>query len=176
MDSKISLGNTEKGSRSFIKFSSLFQKKFLVGSPDDPARMHFQEEKNTKRIKNMSQTTAEKSTLVCDPMVPYLTVSNAAKAIDFYQRAFNATVADRREDKGKIIHAHLRLFNGGQIMLADRFPEFGQHSKTPEELSGSAVHMHLMITNHNIDEIWAQAVKEGAVVKMELANQFWGDR
>ena len=56
---------------------------------------------------------------------PYLTVDGAAKAIEFYGKAFGATESQRMpaEDGKRIMHAELGI-NGAVVMLADHFPEY----------------------------------------------------
>ena len=108
--------------------------------------------------------------------VPYLVVSNAAAAIDFYKKAFGAQELARHAAPGtnKLMHAHL-VINGGNLFLADDFSsQMGGKSETPEALGGSPVTFHLHVDN--ADVAWAQAVAAGAKVTMPLADQFWGDR
>jgi PhnB protein len=96
---------------------------------------------------------------------PHLTVDNAAAAIDFYVKAFDAVEIGRvpRPD-GKLVHAALRI-NGFLVMLADDFPEMsGGQSMTPASLGGTPVTIH------------QRAVDAGATVVMPLEDQFWGDR
>jgi PhnB protein len=103
------------------------------------------------------------------PLIPYLVVSDAASAIDFYKDAFGAVELARHHagDSPMISHAHL-LINGGSIMLSDDFSEMmGGQSMTPEAL-------HLQLAD--VDALWDRAVAAGATVAMELADQFWGDR
>jgi PhnB protein len=110
------------------------------------------------------------------PLIPYLVVSNAAAAIDFYKDAFGATELARHHagDSPLIAHAHL-LINGGSIMLSDDFSiMMGGESMTPEALHGSPVTLHLQVAD--VDSLWNRAVAAGAKVTMELADQFWGDR
>ena len=54
------------------------------------------------------------------PLIPYLVVSDAAAAIDFYKAAFGAIELTRHtaDASPQISHAHL-LVNGGSIMLSD---------------------------------------------------------
>jgi hypothetical protein len=55
----------------------------------------------------------------------YLSVRNAAEAIDFYIKAFGVKEKFRlTEPSGRIGHAELD-FNGATLMLADEFPEYG---------------------------------------------------
>lgn len=107
---------------------------------------------------------------------PYLVVSNAAAAIDFYTRAFEAQEIARHAAPGtdKIMHAALVL-NGGYIFLADDFSaSMGQKSETPESLGGSPVTFNIQVDD--ADAAWGKAVRAGASITMPLADQFWGDR
>jgi PhnB protein len=107
---------------------------------------------------------------------PYLVVSNAAQAIDFYKNAFGAEELVRHPAPGtdKLMHAHL-VVHGGHLMLCDDFSDqTGRKSETPQSLGGSSVTFHLHVDD--ADAAWAQAVAAGAVVTMPLADQFWGDR
>jgi len=107
---------------------------------------------------------------------PYLVVSNAKAAIDFYKQAFGAVELERHSAPGgdKLMHAHL-VVNGGHLMLSDDFTaQRGAKSETPEALGGSPVTFH--IQTEKADDVWAQAVGAGATVLMPLVDQFWGDR
>jgi PhnB protein len=107
---------------------------------------------------------------------PYLVVSNAAAAIDFYKNAFEAVELVRHSAPGtdKLMHAHL-VIHGGHLMLSDDFSsQMGGKSETPEALGGSPVTLH--IHTDDADGVWAKAQAAGAEVIMPLADQFWGDR
>ena len=107
---------------------------------------------------------------------PYIVVSNAAAAIDFYKKAFGAEELVRHSAPGtdKLMHAHL-VVHGGHLMLSDDFSsQMGGKSETPEALGGSPVTFHLQVDD--ADAAWKQAVDAGANVTMPLADQFWGDR
>jgi len=105
-------------------------------------------------------------------VTPYLTVRGAAKAIDFYKRAFGAQERGVLPmPGGKIGHAELMIGNS-IVMLADEFPEMGNHS--PEGLNGSPVGLALYV--ENVDEVFNRAVKAGATVKEPVSDKFWGDR
>jgi PhnB protein len=107
---------------------------------------------------------------------PYLVVSNAAAAIDFYKNAFGAVELARHPAPGtdKIMHAAL-VINGGNVMLSDDFSsQHGGKSQTPEALGGSPVTFNLQVDDANA--AWDRALAEGATVAMPLADQFWGDR
>jgi PhnB protein len=108
-------------------------------------------------------------------LTPYLTVSNAAAAIDFYKKAFGAEELSRHlaPDGKCLMHAHLKVL-GMDLMLADDFPEHMGRSRTPEAFGGSPVTLHLH--TDDVNTLWANAVAAGAKVTMPLADQFWGDR
>jgi PhnB protein len=103
---------------------------------------------------------------------PYLIVKGAARAIDFYKKAFGATELMRMEQpNGKIGHAEIRI-GDSPIMLADESPEVG--ARSPETFGGSPVSILLYV--ENVDATFGQAVAAGAKVKRPVADQFYGDR
>ena len=107
---------------------------------------------------------------------PHIFVSNAAAAIDFYKKAFNAEELGRHlaPDGKRLMHAALKI-NGATLLLCDDFPEYrGGKGSTPEALGGSPVVLHLQVAK--ADPVFEQAVAAGAKVAMPLADQFWGDR
>ena len=111
------------------------------------------------------------------PITPYLVVSDAAAAVDFYKKAFGATQdgeAHVMPETNKIMHVRL-LINDGLIMLADDFSSMmGRPSETPQTLGGSPITLALNLTD--VQSFWDRAVAGGATVTMPLADMFWGDR
>jgi len=105
-------------------------------------------------------------------VTPHLVCADAAKAIDFYKKAFGAVEEGRLPGAdGKLMHAMIRV-NGSPIMLADEFPQWG--SLGPKALKGSPVTIHLYV--EDADAFVKRAVDAGAKVTMPVADQFWGDR
>ena len=105
-------------------------------------------------------------------LTPFLTVRDAARAIEFYKNAFGAI--DRGAAKGpdgKIMHAELMIGNS-IIMLSDEYPEFGALS--PQSSGGAGMGLHIYIDG--VDAAFDRAVKAGAQVTMPVSDQFWGDR
>ena len=102
----------------------------------------------------------------------YITVKEAAKAIDFYKAAFGATELFRLTmgSPDSIAHAEL-LINGTLIMLSEEFPGM---SKSPQSLGGSPVTFCLIVDN--ADAAFAKAVAAGATVLRAVADQFYGFR
>ena len=102
----------------------------------------------------------------------YLRVKDAARAIDFYQRAFGATEKFRlAEPTGRVGHAELD-FGGATLMLSDEFPEFG--IKGPQAIGGTSVSIHLHVDD--ADAVVERAVAAGATVVVPLRDQFYGER
>lgn len=107
------------------------------------------------------------------PFSPYLSVRDAAQAIDFYKTALGAVERFRLTDKtsGKVGHAEL-LIQGSLVMLAEENPQWG--NKSPATLGGTAVTFCLMVDN--ADAAFDRAVAAGASVIMPVADQFYGFR
>jgi len=105
-------------------------------------------------------------------VTPHLVCAGAAKAIDFYKKAFGATEEARLPGPdGKLMHAAIRI-GDSTVMLADEFPEWG--SVGPKALKGSPVTIHLYV--EDADKFVERAAKAGAKVTMPVSEQFWGDR
>jgi PhnB protein len=105
-------------------------------------------------------------------VTPYLTLDDAAAAIEFYKDAFGASERARMETPdGKIGHAELEI-GDSIVMLADAMPQ--STTKPPSELGGTSVGVFLYVKD--VDKVVAQAQKAGAAITQEVADQFWGDR
>ena len=105
-------------------------------------------------------------------VTPYLIVSGAAQAIDFYTRAFGATELMRMPDaKGRIGHAEIRI-GDSVIMLADEHPEMGYRG--PRALGGTSVSILLYVPD--VDAMFERAIKAGGKSQRPVADQFYGDR
>jgi uncharacterized glyoxalase superfamily protein PhnB len=105
-------------------------------------------------------------------ITPFMTVRDAARAIEFYKQAFGAKEKGvMKGPEGKVMHAEL-VIGDSIIMLADEFPEFG--SLSPQSTGGSGTGLHIYI--EDVDSAFDRAVKAGATVEMPVADMFWGDR
>lgn len=103
---------------------------------------------------------------------PYLCIKDAARAIDFYVKAFGARETMRMaQPDGRVGHAEIRIGNA-PVMLADEFPEMGFRS--PKTLGGSPV--NILVYVEDVDAFAKQAEAAGATIKRPLADQFYGDR
>src|SRR5260370_30153207 len=91
-------------------------------------------------------------------ITPYMTVRDAARAIEFYKQAFGAKEKGvMKGPEGKVMHAEL-VIGDSIIMLADQFPEFG--SLSPQGTDGSVAGLHIYI--EEVDSAFDHAVKAGA--------------
>jgi len=105
-------------------------------------------------------------------VTPSLVIAGAAKAIEFYKKAFGAEERSRfPAPNGTLMHAEIRI-GDSIIMMGDEMPEQG--GRGPKSLGGSPV--TLFIYQDNVDAAWKRAVDAGARVVMPLSDQFWGDR
>jgi PhnB protein len=105
-------------------------------------------------------------------VTPYLIIRDAARALEFYKKAFGATELMRfPAPGGKIGHAEIKI-GDGIVMLADESPEMGH--KSPQTLGGTAI--TLMFYVPDVDAQFAKAVAAGGTVKQALKDQFYGDR
>ena len=105
-------------------------------------------------------------------VTPYLIVRDAAKAIEFYKRAFGAKETMRLDGPdGKIGHAELAIGEGA-IMLSEEHPQMGFFG--PETLGGTPV--SLMFYVDDVDAQVEQAVAAGAKLTRPVRDQFYGDR
>jgi PhnB protein len=105
-------------------------------------------------------------------VTPYLIVRGAARALEFYKRAFGALELLRLDGPGgKLGHAEIRI-GDSPVMLADEFPEMG--SRGPHSYGGTAV--NLMVYVEDADATFRQAIAAGATEVRPLQDQFYGDR
>ena len=108
-------------------------------------------------------------------LVPHLVVDDAAAALDFYAKAFDAVEMARIPGpEGKLIHAAFQI-NGFMVFVNDDFPEFCEgKSSTPAALGGTSVTLHLH--GADVEGRFQRALDAGAAVVSPLEDQFWGDR
>jgi len=105
-------------------------------------------------------------------VTPYLIVSGAAKAIEFYKNVFGASEIMRMAaPSGKVGHAEIKIGDSA-IMLADEHPEMG--ARSPQSIGGSPVSLMLYI--EDVDAVFARALGAGAKQLRPVEDKFYGDR
>jgi PhnB protein len=103
---------------------------------------------------------------------PYLSVNDAAAAIEYYSEVFGAKERMRMDGPdGLIGHAELQI-GDSVLMLADPNPQ--SSSKPPKELGGTTSGLLLYV--EDVDAVVAKATEKGATVTMPVEDMFWGDR
>jgi len=100
-------------------------------------------------------------------ITPQLSIDGAAKAIEFYTKAFGAEVKDRAVDPSgkKVWHASLKI-GDSMIFVNDVFPDMGGTE------SSSSIWLYVS----DCDSAFERAVSAGAKPTMPVADMFWGDR
>ncbi len=100
-----------------------------------------------------------------------LTVDDAAKAIDFYKKAFGAEEKFRMPMGDRIGHAEIQI-GDSHVMLSDEWPDMNLLG--PNKRGGATA--SLMIYLEDVDQAFARALSVGAKEERAPADQFWGDR
>lgn len=104
----------------------------------------------------------------------HLAIKGAAKAIEFYKKAFNAEEIVRMAgpDGQSVMHAELKI-GDSILMLADESPQM-EHWKSPDSLNGTTVALSMYV--EDCDKAFQRAVDAGAKATMPPMDMFWGDR
>jgi PhnB protein len=106
-------------------------------------------------------------------VTPYLIAKDAAAAMDFYKKAFDATEIERITDAdGKVRHGEVKI-GDAPIMITDESREFPDY-QSPITRGGTPVHMYLYVPN--VDEVFNRAIAAGAKELRPVQDQFYGDR
>ena len=88
-------------------------------------------------------------------VTPYMTVRNAARAIEFYKQAFGAVEKGvMKSPDGKVAHAELSI-GDSILMLGDEFPEMGALS--PQSTGGAGLGLHIYV--EDVDSAFDRAVE-----------------
>lgn len=105
-------------------------------------------------------------------VTPSLIIRDAAAAIEFYQRAFGATLRGRMDGPdGKVMHAEIKI-GDSVLMLGEENLEWGM--KSPLSTTGVPVSLYVYV--EDADKAFEQAIQAGATVRFPLEDTFWGDR
>lgn len=105
-------------------------------------------------------------------ITPFVVVTDGAKAIEFYERVFDAEVESRNDmPDGTVAHAEIRI--GDSILqLSDPNPEFGLISPGTDD----AVSASLALYVEDVDATFAKAMEAGATAREEPRTFVTGDR
>lgn len=106
-------------------------------------------------------------------VTPSMTITDCAKAIEFYKRAFGAEEVDRfmAPDGKSVWHAALKI-GDSVVFMADEMP--GMSGPAPGPGRPSAVRLWLYVKD--CDAAFKRAVEAGAKASAQPEDMFWGDR
>ena len=107
-------------------------------------------------------------------VTPYLMIKGAARAIDYYKRAFGAEEMMRMADPdGRVRHAEIRI-GDSRLMISDEFPEEFPQFRSAESMGGSPMNIYLYV--EDVDALCRRAIAAGGQEIEPVADQFYGDR
>lgn len=105
---------------------------------------------------------------------PYMVVSDAKKSIDFYKKAFNFQVDHiLKSDNGD--PQHVSMVNDDAFIMFCPEGAFGTTKKSPLN-QNIQMPINMYVYCKNVDELYMQAINNGAKSIMEPQDSFWGDR
>jgi PhnB protein len=104
-------------------------------------------------------------------ITPVLTVRDAAKAVNFYRRAFGAEEIFRNTYPDGRIVAEMAV-GRARFRVADEAPEAANLS--PQSLGGTTVRINLLVADP--DAVARQAIANGAIEVAPIADQAYGLR
>lgn len=106
-------------------------------------------------------------------LVPYLSISDAARGIAFYTDVFGVTphLLLNMPD-GRVMHCEFRI-GTSRFFVSEELPEHGG-TPSPTRLGATSVAIHLYVDD--CDSMVATMTKNGATVLMEPTDVFWGER
>ena len=107
----------------------------------------------------------------------HLIVSPCAEALEYYRKAFGATVLSTMPGPGGLMmHAEMKI-GDSIVMLADEMPPMqGQALPRKSPRSAGATTGGVMLYVPDTDAVFAAAVAAGGAASMAPADMFWGDR
>jgi PhnB protein len=104
-------------------------------------------------------------------VTPNFTFKDSQKAIEFYQKAFDAKVLFlmKRPDGKGVMHATIRI-GDSILMMGDEGPQ----CRSAQSLGGSPISLY--IYTPDADALFTRAVAAGGTQEMPMTDMFWGDR
>lgn len=107
-------------------------------------------------------------------LIPYLTLKDLRKSVEFYQKAFGFVLdSEIVEDHGRAVHAEMN-FSDARILFGAE-GAYGTDKKAPASVK-ITVPMSLWLYCPDVDAQYKKAIAAGAQSVMEPNDAFWGDR
>ncbi len=105
--------------------------------------------------------------------IPYLSVSDANKAVAFYSKVFDVSPwLILNMPDGRVMHCEFRIGNA-RFFISEELPEHGG-TLSPKTLGSTSVAIHLYVTD--CDLMVEKMKTNGAEVLMVPVDMFWGER
>lgn len=104
--------------------------------------------------------------------IPYIAITGASDALEFYQRAFGATPGlILAGPDGTIMHGEFTI-EGAKVMFSEEFPQYGASS--PKSLGGTTSTIAFYVAD--VDAFAARAADAGVEMMKGVTDEFYGDR
>lgn len=105
--------------------------------------------------------------------IPYLSITDATKAVGFYSRLFGVEpyIILNMPD-GRLMHGEFRI-GKARFFLSEELPEHGG-TPSPTRLGATSVAIHLHVDD--CDAVIESMKQNGSTVLMEPTDVFWGER
>jgi uncharacterized glyoxalase superfamily protein PhnB len=107
-------------------------------------------------------------------LIPYLVVKNIDESVKFYQEAFGFKLVDMSYDENKK-PLHVEMKRDGAYIMFCQEGAFGSPQKAPIT-QGMMMPLNLYVYCEDVDALYNQAIKNGAISRMVPEDRFWGDR
>ena len=105
--------------------------------------------------------------------IPYLSITDATKAVAFYTDVFGvAPYVLLNMPDGRVMHCEFRIGNA-RFFVSEELPEHGG-TPSPKRLGATSVAIHVYVDE--CDAVIETMKDFGSTVLMEPADMFWGER
>ncbi len=105
--------------------------------------------------------------------VPYLSIKDAGKAVEFYSQMFGVDpYLLLNMPDGRVMHCEFRIGHT-RFFVSEELPEHGG-TPSPQSLGATSMAIHLYVDD--CDGMVEAMVSRGSTVLMEPTDVFWGER
>ena len=105
---------------------------------------------------------------------PYMTVQNAKKSVDFYEKAFGFKVIEIVKDNDDNFQ-HVSMQKEEVLIMFCQEGAYNNIKKSPKTLE-IEMPINMYVYCHNTNALYNQAIAAGARSLIAPCNSFWGDR
>lgn len=104
-------------------------------------------------------------------LTPFLAITNATQALEFYRDVFGARIIDATRMNGVVVHAEID-FGQGHLQIGEPSPAYGL--VPPTETPNACYSLGLYC--ENVNEVLDKAIEAGSTVREPVTNLVSGDR